>query len=151
MSACRRVWDFNRLPFRYLPSNSCVDTMLLETIMLAREVLLFHTLKTDVASRSRAVIFRFSLRKRSPQNERDDVNILRRLLDRRKRSRCTVSTDGMDSKESPMTISIMPARPTEVWPAVGRSFCIYNSQVSIISYNPRAKMRHLIPIFVPRT
>jgi hypothetical protein len=49
MSACRRVWDFTRLPFRYLPQIAALATMLLG------EVLLFHTLKKDVASRSRTL------------------------------------------------------------------------------------------------
>jgi len=42
MSACRRVSDFNRPLFRYLPSNNRVDNNVTWDFMLARQVLLLH-------------------------------------------------------------------------------------------------------------
>src|SRR5271154_6560306 len=45
MSACRRVSDFNRPSFRYLPSNDRVDNNVAWEVMLARQVLLPHRLE----------------------------------------------------------------------------------------------------------
>jgi hypothetical protein len=115
--------------FGICPQIAALTTMLLGTFMLAREVLLFHTLRPMSLQGRGPLSSGFHCANDRSSNERDDVNILRRLLDRRKRSRCSASADGMDNGESPMKISIMPAGPTAVWPAVGRSFCIDNFRV----------------------